>query len=79
MPEYVSQPALMTQTSCFKNDQECCLEPAEQQELCNFLKKVIFIEREIESAKIDLALRSDFNLVDAFRLFDLKQLGCITT
>lgn len=40
---------------------------------------MILIEREIESQKIDLALKSDFNLVDAFRIFDLKQLGCITT
>jgi Ca2+-binding EF-hand superfamily protein len=26
--------------------------------------------RDVESAKIDLALKSDFNLKDAFRLFD---------
>jgi Ca2+-binding EF-hand superfamily protein len=43
------------------------------------LKEIIFIERDIESAKIDLALKSDFNLVDAFRLFDMRGFGAITS
>jgi len=38
----------------------------------------MFIERDIEAAKIDLALKSDFNLVDAFKLFDIKSLGGIS-
>lgn len=37
----------------------------------------MFIERDIEAAKIDLALKADFNLVDAFKLFDIKSLGGI--
>lgn len=36
------------------------------------------IERDIEAAKIDLALKPDFNLVDAFKLFDIKSLGGIS-
>jgi hypothetical protein len=32
----------------------------------------MMIERDTEAAKIDLALRDDFNLVDAFKLFDIK-------
>lgn len=44
----------------------------EQNELANCLKSIVFIERDIESTKIDLALKSDFNLIDAFRLFDMK-------
>lgn len=43
------------------------------------MKEVIFVERDIESAKIDLALKSDFNLVDAFRIFDMRGLGFITS
>ena len=38
----------------------------------------MFIERDTEAAKIDLALKSDFNLVDAFKLFDIKSLGGIS-
>ena len=39
---------------------------------------MIFIERDIESAKIDLSLKADFNLVDSFRIFDIKSLGSFT-
>ena len=42
------------------------------------IKEIVFIEREVESAKIDLALKTDFNLVDAFRLFDTKNQSYIT-
>jgi len=42
------------------------------------LKELINLEREVEFAKQDLALRSDYNLLDAFRLFDKKGKGIIT-
>jgi len=42
------------------------------------LKELISLEREVEFAKQDLALRSDYNLMDAFRLFDRKGKGIIT-
>lgn len=29
-------------------------------------------ERDLEQHKIELALKSDFNLVDAFRMFDTR-------
>ena len=35
----------------------------------------MFIEREVESAKIELALKSDFNLYDMFKMFDMKGIG----
>ena len=38
----------------------------------------MFIEREVESAKIELALKSDFNLYDMFKMFDMKGIGQIT-
>ena len=41
-------------------------------------KDLVFLEREIESAKIEVALKSDFNLMDAFRLFDQAGRGFIT-
>ena len=34
------------------------------------MKDSIFLERELESAKIELALKPDFNLLDLFRLLD---------
>ena len=42
------------------------------------LKEIVFQEREVESAKIELALKSDFNLLDAFRMIDVRNMGCFT-
>ena len=39
---------------------------------------MLFIARDVEAAKIDLALRPDFNLVDAFKMFDVKTVGGIS-
>jgi hypothetical protein len=50
----------------------------EQSELANCLKSIVFIERDIEAAKINLALKPDFNMMDAFRMFDIKALGSIS-
>ena len=36
------------------------------------------MEKEIENAKISLAQRPDFNLFDAFRVFDIDNRGFIT-
>ena len=41
-------------------------------ELFEMIKEIMFLERELESAKIDLAIKSDFNVGDAFRMFDVK-------
>ena len=42
------------------------------------LKEIIFAEREVESAKIELALKSDFNIVDAFKMLDMRCAGVLT-
>ena len=47
----------------------------ELQEFTKALREIVFIEREVESAKIELALKSDFNLYDLFKMFDLKGIG----
>jgi Ca2+-binding EF-hand superfamily protein len=39
---------------------------------------VIFLERELEGAKIELCLKPDFNMIDAFRMLDLGERGEIT-
>jgi hypothetical protein len=42
------------------------------------LKDNIFLERELESAKIEAALKPDFNLLDAFKIFDTRGTGNIS-
>jgi hypothetical protein len=37
------------------------------------------MEKTIELLKIDLSLRADFNLIDAFRVFDQQGKGWITS
>ena len=50
----------------------------ELEEFTRIMKDIVFSEREVESAKIELALKSDFNLLDAFRMFDFKGAGDVT-
>jgi Ca2+-binding EF-hand superfamily protein len=42
------------------------------------LREQIALERELEDAKIRLVHRHDFNLFDAFRVFDQDDRGSIT-
>jgi hypothetical protein len=37
------------------------------------------LERQLERAKIDLSLRTDFNLIDAFRAFDVDGKGWLSS
>ena len=46
-------------------------------QLLEFEKPVAELEREIETAKTSLTLKSDFNLQDAFRIFDVNYRGTI--
>ena len=50
----------------------------EQQEFAKVLKDNIFLERELEGAKIEAALKPDFNLLDAFKVFDPRGSGNIS-
>ena len=50
----------------------------EEEHLVRALKQQINMEREIEDTKKQLALKVDFNLLDAFRVFDLKGRGYVT-
>ena len=47
----------------------------ELDEFVNAVKEIIFTEREVESAKIELALKSDFNITDAFNQVDMSRSG----
>ena len=50
----------------------------ELDEFIRALKEIIFAEREVESAKIELALKSDFNIVDCFKMMDGRGSGYIS-
>ena len=47
----------------------------EQRQFNDFLRKLMEIESQIERIKINLALNSDFNCEDAFRMFELDGRG----
>ena len=50
----------------------------EQTQFIDYLRMVMDAESKIERSKIDLALRPDFNVEDAFRIFELDGRGFIT-
>ena len=47
----------------------------EEGQFNDFLRKLMSVENQIESAKINLALKPDFNVEDAFRLFECNGRG----
>ena len=49
----------------------------DEDELVQGLRDLIRIEGEIEQEKVHLANRSDFNLTDAFKIFDQRGYGCV--
>ena len=46
--------------------------------IVNLFRDQLNLERQLERVKIDLSLRTDFNLIDAFRVFDVDGKGWIT-
>jgi Ca2+-binding EF-hand superfamily protein len=48
-------------------------------ELVSTFQEQINLARELEEAKSDLALRTDFTLEDAFGMFDLEDIGFVTS
>ena len=46
--------------------------------MVNIFRDQLNLERALERSKIDLCLRTDFNLIDAFRVFDIEGKGWIT-
>lgn len=49
-----------------------------KEDLLSTFMQVVEQERLIEQAKITLASHADFNLFDAFRIFDQLGRGCLT-
>ena len=50
----------------------------EEEQLAKALREQVEIDQELEQVRNKLALQDDFNLFDAFRLFDLTEKGFIT-
>jgi len=46
--------------------------------LVEALKEQIDLDKDLELCKQDLALRADFNILDAFRIFDVQGKGCLS-
>jgi Ca2+-binding EF-hand superfamily protein len=53
------------------------MEYYEEDELARALKEFIAIDKELETAKQILSLKTDFNLEDSFKLFDIENKGTI--
>lgn len=49
-----------------------------EDDTANALREHVLIERELEDAKINLAIKPDFNLFDAFKIFDLNSNGYVS-
>jgi len=50
----------------------------EEDNFNSYLKEMIQLENEIESAKFDLIIKADFNIENAFRIFELSGRGYLT-
>ena len=50
----------------------------EEKQLVVYLRDLLDLENQLDAAKIDLISKPDFNLVDAFRLFDFTGRGWST-
>ena len=51
------------------------LAPRDEDEMINGLRAMIGGENDVEREKINLALKPDFNMVDAFQIFDTNRDG----
>lgn len=49
-----------------------------EDDTANALREHVLLERELEDAKVNLAIKPDFNLFDAFKIFDLNSNGYIS-
>lgn len=50
----------------------------EEDEVCRALKEFIAVDKDLEMTKQMISLKSDFNLIDAYNIFDLDQKKYVT-
>ena len=66
------------QSQFMQNINKPLIENQTKQDLIDFLLTIVSHERQIEQAKIKLAQHTDFNLIDAFKIFDTMARGSLT-
>ena len=69
------QPEASLRSSSFTRSSPLSI--SEEAELVNIFFQQINLERDLNSAKKDVALCSDFNLLDAFQMFDVNDIGYV--
>lgn len=57
--------------------QSSLFDKVEQEEFAKTIKDIVFLERELESAKTELILKPDFNLIDAYKMIDHTNKGWV--
>jgi Ca2+-binding EF-hand superfamily protein len=50
----------------------------DEDELITTLREQCSLEREVEAGKVQIAQKADFNLFDAFNIFDISRVGSVT-
>ena len=69
------QPEASLRSSSFTRSSPLSI--SEEAELVNIFFQQINLERDLNAAKKDVALCSDFNLLDAFQMFDVNDIGYV--
>jgi len=75
---YPSPPRASVSPSRLSPSRKPILRLNDEDELVHALKELCNLEQELESSKINLAHKSDFNLFDAFNIFDVPRYGSIS-
>jgi hypothetical protein len=55
-----------------------CLGECNEVQLANAFRDFILLEKELDAGKAMLSQKADFNLTDAYEMFDTENEGCIT-
>lgn len=71
--------ASVSRASATRDHRGSPLRGNEEEHLAKALKDQIELDKELENLRNDLALKSDFNLLDAFKIFDVYGKGYITS
>lgn len=55
------------------------MEPFEEDELSRVFKEFISIDKDLENVKQLLSLKTDFNIEDSYKIFDIDEKGFFST
>ena len=74
-PKSPNRASRATYYSPSRSSPQNCYATYEERQFNDFLRKLMSVEDQIELAKIDLALNPDFNVEEAFRIFECNGRG----